>query len=331
MILRNQDITFTVSADQAGQRLDRYLARRIGHRSRSSVQDLIRDGVLRIVEVGAGHQIPTRIKPSTAVQAGMLILLRPPAEGRPAVVEGPRHPLRVLHEDADLLIVDKPAGMLVHPAGTTYYETVIVELRERFGAEVLHLGHRLDRETSGVLVLARTEEANRAIKADFKARRIKKGYLAVVRGVPPWETAEADAPIGDGVGELVRLRQVIRADGADASTSFRRLRVLKDHALVACEPHTGRLHQIRVHLEGLGFPIVGDKIYGHDGSAFIRFREAGLGGGLEEELGHWRHALHAHWIDLDHPRTGERLRFEAPLAPDLEGLLDRLEEDDGAI
>lgn len=321
MILPNRDILLTVEPECAGQRLDRYLARRIGHRSRTWLKGLIREGLLSISQVQPGNSAPLRVKPSTAVQGGMEILIRQSHKPQPAERGAdPRHPLTVLYEDDALLVVDKPAGMLVHPAGATFHETLIIQLRARSPDVPLHLGHRLDRETSGVLVVARGDEPNRRLKAAFKARRIRKGYLAIVRGLPPWERTLCEAPMGPGEEE-VRIRQVVREDGAAARTLFTVVRPVKGGALVACEPHTGRLHQLRVHLEHLGFPILGDKIYGTDGSPFIRFREEGLTPELEASLGHWRQALHAHWIELAHPMTGEWLRFTAPLAPDLAPLV----------
>ena len=326
MILPNRDILFEVEPEFAGQRLDRYLTRRIGHRSRSWLKGLIQSGLLQIVEVGPGNSRPLKVKPSTSVQAGMRILIKQSHKPRPhseSLV--PRHPLKTLYEDDSLLVVDKPAGMLVHPAGSIYHETLIIQLKASTGLSDLHLGHRLDRETSGVLVVAKGHTSNRILKAAFHAREVRKGYLAVVHGQPSWTTEVCNVAIGSG-NTQVRIRQAPRIDGSSAHTSFELVRHLGSSAsLVACRPYTGRIHQIRVHLEHVGHPIVGDKIYGSDGSPFLRFRESGLTPELEAELGHWRQALHASWIEFEHPETGQRTQFNAPLAPDLVELVAELE------
>ena len=326
MILPNRDILWTVEPEYSGLRLDRYLMKRLDRFSRATLQSYVRDGLIEIRSVPPGFTLPREVRVSTPVTGGMEILLRrSQQEAEPLETQVPRAPLHILYEDPDLIVVDKPAGMLVHPSGFRVHGTVIMELRRRYGdKEFLSLGHRLDRDTSGVLVITRGLENDRRLKAAFKGRGIRKGYLAVVHGEPPWEEQSADAPMGDNVDGEVRVRQVIRADGAEALTHFRVLRRLRGFTLLECLPHTGRLHQIRLHLEYLGYPIVGDQIYGTDGSPFLRFRAEGMTPRLEEELGHWRQALHAHWIEIPHPRTRINTRFEAPLAADLVELVEKL-------
>lgn len=322
-ILENRDILITVDPEASGQRLDRYLTKRLPHRSRASLRGLVIDGTISLHSVLPGQNAPEKMKPSTPVQGGMVLLIRQSARPPvPTEAQVPRSPMGVLWEDEHILAVNKPAGMLVHPSGTLYHETLIITLQAQLDASgddtPLHLGHRLDRDTSGVLIVARGDEPNRVIKAAFKSRAVRKGYLAIVIGEPPWDEAHSDASLGDGPpGQLVRIRQVISPKGSSAHTQFRVIARAPGHALLACHPHTGRLHQIRLHLEGLGFPILGDKLYGTDGTKFIRFLEEGPSPELEAELGLWRHALHAHWIELPHPIKGHRLRLSSPLPTDL--------------
>lgn len=326
MIQPDGNIIWTVEPQYTGQRLDRYLARRLGHRSRASLRQMIRDGGLTIHRVAPGYQRPPKAKPSTLVHGGMQLLLFVKRDKKAkAPLKQAREPLSILFEDDHIIVVNKPAGMLVHPAGLNYHNTLIIELKKQGDDAIpLHLGHRLDRETSGVLVVAKGDENNCVIKANFQARRIKKGYLAIVRGNPPWETESNTLAMGKAENHLVRIRQALRPDGNSAKTEFTVLERFDDHALVACRPHTGRLHQIRLHLEGLGYPILGDKIYGTDGTPFDRFLSEGLSPELEAQLGHWRHALHAHWLEFEHPHTGEWVRHTAPLSSDLEEILQRL-------
>ena len=303
-------------------RLDHYLKLRLPRYSRQELQGYVRDGaVVRLMHTG---ELLT-LKAASRVHPGYVIRLRrpPPPPADPA--SAPKQELTILYEDEALLVVDKPAGMLVHPAGVRLDGTVIGLLREQYGNFQLDLAHRLDRETSGLLLLTRHPEASRRMKTAFKRRQVHKKYQAVVRGKPAWLERVVDLPLGED-GGAVRVRQAVREDGAPASTRFRFLKRLgSDHALLEAEPETGRLHQIRVHLEAIGLPLVGDKIYGGDGSSFLEFRDNGLTPALLDRLGHWRHALHAAEIAFEHPVNGRSMAFFAPLPADLVELMGQLE------
>lgn len=318
--LQNGDLEWTVEPYHPPLRIDHYLKIRLPSYGRGTLQRYIREGGVKRRET-SGQLI--HLKPATKVRPGDVLRIKRPEPPPRAEASEPRSILRVLYEDESLVVVDKPAGMLVHPTGVHMDGTVIGVLRERY-QEKLDLAHRLDRETSGVLVLTRTLEATREMKRAFKERRIHKRYLAVVRGCPQWDTRCVTLPMGNGTTE-VRMRQVIREDGAPARTTFRTVeRISSSHALIEARPETGRLHQIRVHLEAVGLSLVGDKIYGGDGKAFLEFYESGLTPGLLERLGHWRHALHAHEMVFNHPLNGGKIHITAPLAEDLVDLVRQL-------
>ncbi len=313
MLLGDGDLQWTVESWHPPMRVDHYLKIRLPGYPRTALQRYIREGGVQRIGLSPGELQP--LKPASKVRPGDLLRIRRPS---------PRHvdtgqafePPSVVYEDDVLIVVSKPAGMLVHPSGARTKGTVVGLLRERYGPEV-DLAHRLDRETSGLLILTRTRQANRIMKAAFKQRRVKKRYLALVRGCPPWEDVVVNLPLGPSDGP-VRVRQAVREDGHPASTRFQVVdRFSPHHALVAAEPLSGRLHQIRVHLEALGYPVFGDKIYGNDGTPFLEFYEHGLTPALVERLGHWRHALHASELWFDHPTEDRVLHVHAPLPRDL--------------
>jgi 23S rRNA pseudouridine1911/1915/1917 synthase len=240
----------------------------------------------------------------------------PPPE--PTAVEAQDLPLTVLHQDADLLVLDKAAGMVVHPARGSPHSTVVNALLFRLGAggeapPRLGLVHRLDKETSGCLVVARTEAALRALQAQWKGRTVEKVYLAVCHGLPAAE-GRLDTPYGRHPRDRTRFTGKLEAPRR-AITSWRVVeRFGKGASLVEVSLHTGRTHQIRVHLSEAGHPLLADPVYGG------RRREARLPATdpvrqAAEALG--RQALHAARLAFDHPRTGRRLSFEAPLPADL--------------
>lgn len=295
----------TVAPGAAGMRADVYLALRFDGWSRAAVARAIREG-----QVVSDQRA---LKPSSTLRAGEVLALDVPLLA-PREEKPPCPPL--LHEDARVLAFDKPAGLLAHPVGRAFTWGLINLARERFPDEDLHLAHRLDRETSGVSVVARDAEANRLLKAAFKGRRARKTYLAVVRGVVPWDEQVIDAPIGDDEASPIRLKQGVRPDGLPAWTRVVVVERGPARTLVRCEPRTGRTHQLRVHLDALGFPIVGDRIYGQDPEVFLSIYEGREPEDLPRLLGHHRHCLHAHALVLPHPDGGE-LRVEAPLPEDL--------------
>ncbi|MGD8860178.1 MAG: RluA family pseudouridine synthase [Myxococcales bacterium] len=309
-------LTFEVQRDHAGVRLDRFVQGRIPRLSRTRAQKIVRKCAFR--------QDGTRRRPSEIVKAGELVLLV--REG----FEEPEVPLdfAVLLDDGAVLAVDKPAGLPVHPTASYHKHTLSYQLRERYadGASFIPaIAHRLDRETSGVVLCGRTREAERGLKMDFEAHRVSKTYLAIVRGEMEQDEGHVDlpmAPVRDGLHLLMEVRP---DDGLPADTRFRVRGRRGGHTLVELSPGSGRQHQLRVHLAALGHPIVGDKLYGPEREApFLEYIETGMTPELQRRLGHPRQALHAHSVTFHHPVAGEPTTVSAPLASDLQALWDGL-------
>jgi len=218
-------------------------------------------------------------------------------------------PLDVVYEDDDLLVIDKPAGLVVHPAAGHSGETLVHRLVDHGAAggdpERPGIVHRLDRDTSGLLVVARSEEAHARLAEAIRERRVERRYLALVRGAPRSRTGRIDAPIGRDRGERTR-RSIDSETPRDAVTWFEVRERLGERTLLEARLETGRTHQIRVHLEAIGLPVSGDPVYGVRG-----------------DLGLGRQFLHAHALAFDHPTTGETITLESPLPGDLESALER--------
>jgi 23S rRNA pseudouridine1911/1915/1917 synthase len=300
-------LCFVVGESEAGQRVDRALAE-LGAITRSEAQRWIDAGLVCV------NAAPARA--SRRVQAGDALEARPP-EPLPSPLAPEPIALRILHEDEDVIAVDKPAGLVVHPAPGHPGHTLVNALLHHCGnlagvGGVLRPGivHRLDRGTSGVMVAAKHDAAHRSLAAQFHQHSIERVYLALVRGLPAAETGRVDRPIGRHPRDRKRM-SVHARHGREARTAWRVQRRFAAAGLSWLEvrPETGRTHQIRVHLAAAGIPIAGDAVYGRD-----RGREHRLE----------RPALHAWVLGFTHPRSGERLRLEAPLPPDLAALLEDL-------
>ncbi|MDW8282566.1 MAG: RluA family pseudouridine synthase [Myxococcales bacterium] len=292
---------FVVEGECDGWRLDRFLQKKIRRLSRNRIQRVIRGDC----EVNG-----RKAKPAMLVFAGQEVRFRRPALAEPEVPRG----IRVLYEDEHLYALDKPAGLPIHPTARYHHSTLTAVLRERFPGQQLHVAHRLDRETSGLLLVARSAAAAAALKGAFARRRVEKRYLAIVHGVVESPQLLLDHPIGPAQGR-VRVRMAVRDDGLPARTEVRTLRRLSAYTLVECRPLTGRQHQIRVHLAAIGHPVVGDKLY-PDEEIFI----AWANGGDEAIAGRLplaRHALHAAGLRFPHPASGEMMELDCPLPPDL--------------
>lgn len=218
-------------------------------------------------------------------------------------------------------MVNKPAGLPVHPSATYHRNTLTYLLRERFGDHAPKLAHRLDRETSGIVVCAKNHTAERKLKACFAERRVKKTYLAIVRGALLPREGTVRLPMARA-REGLHLLMEIREDGLPAVTEYAVLEQGESHGLVQLRPRTGRQHQLRLHLAALGHPIDGDKLYGPEGArAFVEYIETGMTEDLRRRLGHDRHALHAAQIELEHPADPKKsLRVSAPMPPDMRTL-----------
>jgi 23S rRNA pseudouridine1911/1915/1917 synthase len=255
------------------------------------------------------------------------VMWRPPWDEVELPIEIP-----ILREDEHILIIDKPAGLPVHPSARYYRNTVIKLLARRYPSDHLVLAHRLDRETSGVLVLARTMVADRKIKKQFEARTgVEKAYLAITSGWPERDEFRVDLPLERD--PKARMRVAMRvAEPGEGLTAATRVTVLekrrrddRKYALVRCDLETGRQHQIRVHLMSAGCPVLGDKLYGPSWQLHARFSDGTL---TDEDLALLempRHALHAWRMVLRHPIDDTRIEVHAPLPEDMRAFLDALE------
>ena len=306
----------SVPDDAAGGRLDRFLATVLASRTRSGVRRLVDDGRVRIDGTPAA-------KAGLALRAGMVVEVDIPSP-EPTTLRPEDIPIPIVHEDADVIVVDKPAGLVVHPGHGHRTGTLVhallglgVPLAPAGGAERPGIVHRLDRETSGLIVVAKTDAAHRALSRAFAERTVRKTYLALVWGRPSPADGTIDRPIGRSRNDRTRMAVGV-ARGRAALTVFRTLERLPGATLLEIDLRTGRTHQIRVHLSSLGHAIVGDGRYG--GNPWRRMRPNPVRDALRE---FGRVALHAARLAFVHPVLGETLEFHAPLPPDFETLLAR--------
>ncbi|MEZ4405785.1 MAG: RluA family pseudouridine synthase [Polyangiales bacterium] len=298
---------FVVRAELAGMRLDRWLSAELPRLTRTRAQ--------RIVESWAFAADAKPLSPAHRVRFGEVIAVyRPRWEEPPA----PRD-VAVVYEDAQLVAVDKPAGLPVHPTARYHDNTLTAVLKERYPDERVVLAHRLDRETSGVLLAARTPDAERSLKRAFAEREVHKTYQAIVHGEIADDRFVVDAPLALEGGE-VAVRMCVRPEkkgGMASLTRFEVLERLDGFTRVACHPETGRQHQIRVHLAHVGHPIVGDKLYAHGDEVFLRSLDAPDDDALLSLLLLPRQALHAWGIAFAHPGDAAPLDQRAPLPADM--------------
>ena len=306
------EVEYRVEANYAGWRLDEYLCEKIPRLSRARVQRIIRHGLIA----------DRKLKPATRVYGGMCFRLRRTKNIEPATPTD----VGVLHDDAWLLVLDKPAGLPVHPTARYHAGTLTQILKDTLSPQApADPVHRLDRETSGVIVCGRGPEVCRTLMRAFVAGAVRKQYLAVCEGWPQEDAFAVDAPIAEGT-EAIRIAvRIDAALGKPARTRFEvERRFERDgarFALLRAFPETGRQHQIRIHLHHLGFPLVGDKMYGPDAGYFDRFSKHALEPEAWVRLRLPRHALHAAEIELLHPGTGAPVRFSSPLPADLRAFL----------
>jgi RluA family pseudouridine synthase len=293
-----------IGRKEAGRRLDVLLTKRFSRFSRTQIARFIAEGNIIVVD--------RRIKASSIVNMGDVVRIEVPD----LVPTEPPPPLPdIIFEDERVLLVNKPAGLLVHPVGDVFVWGLIGLFKSAYPEHRIDLAHRLDRETSGALLLTKDKEANAFLKKAIQNREVKKLYKAIVCGVPEWDELELQAPTGLLPGAQLRLRRGVVEGGQYSHTTFRVLQRLKEYALIECELHTGRTHQIRVHLEHLGFPILGDKIYGHPDSLYISYLERGETPELRELCKISRQALHAYFVHFPHPNGGARnITVPMPLA-----------------
>jgi 23S rRNA pseudouridine1911/1915/1917 synthase len=320
----------TVQDGNAGERLDRFLAAALADApaalSRSRVKALLQDGMVRLG--GATITDPSyRVKPDETYT----VTLPPPED---ATVKPQEIALTVVYEDSDLLVIDKPAGLVVHPGPGQPDSTLVNALLAHCGDSLSGVGgvrrpgivHRLDKDTSGLIVVAKNDTAHRALAAQFAGRTIDRAYLAVVWGVPMPPAGRIEGNIGRHPRDRKKMAVVGSGRGKPAATNYRTLERFGDGAaLVECRLETGRTHQIRVHMAHIGHPLIGDPVYGRRTPA----RAGALPPGTEAAVRAFsRQALHARLIGFDHPKTGERLQFESAPPHDMEALIRALESDD---
>jgi 23S rRNA pseudouridine1911/1915/1917 synthase len=297
-----QPIYLTVDDD--GQRLDVFVVAAVPTLSRTEAQRLIKAGLIQVEGQAA--------KSSYRLSAGQTISISvPDTQAQPTLAEDIL--LDVLYEDADLAAINKPAGMVVHPAAGNQSGTLVnaalaywPEMRRVTGEERAGVVHRLDKDTSGVIVLAKTPEAVKSLQAQFHARLVYKRYMTLVEGVPAQPSGIIEAPIGRDPRN--RKRMAVVQGGREAVTRYDIMEAFGTCSLLSLEPKTGRTHQLRVHLTWLGYPIIGDKVYGHH----------------KKIVECPRLFLHAADLQVTSPSTGEWLHFQAPLPPDLQAVLDDL-------
>ncbi|WP_245424035.1 RluA family pseudouridine synthase [Methylovirgula sp. 4M-Z18] len=321
---------FAVEPDEAGQRLDLFLghaATRGGaHLSRARIKTLIGEGAVTIDAAPASE-------PKTKVRAGQVVVLDMP-EAAPAEPQGENIPLTVVYEDDHLIVIDKPAGLVVHPAAGHENGTLVNALIAHCGTSLSGIGgvkrpgivHRIDKDTSGLLVVAKDDAAHQGLAALFadhgRSGSLVREYRAFVWGEPERSSGSVDAPIGRHTHQREKMTIMRGSKGREAVTHWEKLESFGGQAsLIACRLETGRTHQIRVHMAHIGHPLLGDAVYG---SGF-KTKASRLPEAARAVLAKLhRQALHAAVLGFEHPVTGEELLFESELPPDLAALEEAL-------
>lgn len=307
-------VRYTVEPNYAGWRLDKYLCEKIRRLSRTRVQEIIETDLV----------FERRLKASTPVWPGLSFELRRRLRDEPTVP--PPEALIELFQDEAILVLNKPAGLPIHPTARYHHGTLVEQLKLKYGPGFrADPAHRLDRETSGLVICGRTLLACQRLMKSFMGGEVRKQYLAIVEGHPREDRFEVDAPIAEGTA-LIRIAvRIDEQEGKPARTRFqverRFTRDGADFALLRCFPETGRQHQIRIHAQRAGHPLVGDKMYGPDPGYFDRFSKRTLEPEAWARLRLPRQALHAACLELPHPTTQVPVRFEAPLTSDLADFL----------
>jgi 23S rRNA pseudouridine1911/1915/1917 synthase len=303
--------TLTIDRSYPNERLDAFLRRQFPDLSRGAIQRLIESGHLTI------NNQPT--KATHSPRAGEVVRIEFP-EAKPALAQPENIPLDILFEDKSLLVLNKPAGIVVHPAAGNEEHTLVNALLHHCKGELSGIGgvarpgivHRLDKETSGCLVVAKNDAAHVALSAQFAGRTVTKFYLAIVCGIVPRDSGNIRAAIARHPTHRKRMAVFEDDDGRPAHTGYRVIERLNGATLVEVELHTGRTHQIRVHFQHLGFPVAGDSTYGQRQTNRL----------VELTRYHApRVLLHAHKLAFVHPRTGKKVAFTAPVPADMEDAL----------
>jgi 23S rRNA pseudouridine1911/1915/1917 synthase len=315
-------VRYSVGPNQGGVRLDQFLKDHYRRRSREALKRAIDDGAITVERNQGPHVTVGRLKASSQLIEGDRVLVLSEKKPEPPVC----FDYKIIYEDDSLFVIDKPPNLPVHPSGRFFFNTLLIHLKTQGHVnplnadEMYFLAHRIDKETSGILVLTKNSESCANIVAQFAERRTEKKYLAIVKGIAP-EEFEVDEPMNRSKTSRIGLKMECMSEaegGQTAKTTFRRLDVAGNFSLVEAVPKTGRQHQIRVHAERAGFPLVGDKLYGVDEEfALLFYERERLTPEAEAKLLIPRHALHAAGLRFRHPTTGEMLSFESPLREDL--------------
>lgn len=298
-------------------RLDQYLSLKLADFSRARLQKLIEDGAVKVNEKQA--------KAGQKLRPGDLISLDLP-DPVPLDAVAEEIPLTIVFEDENLLVINKPAGMVTHPGAGVNSGTLVNAVLHHARGSLSSIGgvvrpgivHRLDKDTSGLIMVAKNDRAHQSLAAQLKVKSARRSYLALVEGSPGEESGTIDLPIGRHPKKRVQMTVVTPAMAVEARHAVTHYQVLEHfhkYALLACQLETGRTHQIRVHLSHLGLPIVGDLVYNQKTTGTLPARA---------KLGLKGQALHAHKLSFTHPVSGKLLEFEADLPADLKALIDRL-------
>ena len=312
--------TYHIQTDHSGKRLDRFLMGTIEGVSRTYLQKLIRDGAVTVND-------KVSKQPSYTLRSGDRVCLTIP-NSRPLETLQPESiPLDILYEDNHLIVLNKPAGMLVHPASSVNVGTLVnallahcTDLSGIGGVERPGIVHRLDKDTSGVLVVAKTDVVHRELSEQFEKHTITRQYVAVVCSIPAEVTGTIDAQIARSRRDRRRMTTV-ENNGRRAVTHYQVLESYHKFSLIQLTLETGRLHQIRVHMQHIGHPVAGDTIYGGEQRALNNADTLPVKHALIQLK---RQALHARTLQFEHPVTHERMIFSAPKPADMQRLVDAL-------
>jgi 23S rRNA pseudouridine1911/1915/1917 synthase len=317
-----------IAEEDGGSRLDAFLAAHVADMSRSTFQRLIDEGCVTVNGAQA--------RASQKLKAGEIIAYSVPA-AKPAHTAAEELPLDIIYEDDDLIVINKPKGMVVHPAPGSESGTLVNALLAHCkglsaigGEERPGIVHRLDKDTSGLIVVAKNDVTHRKLQSQIQARTAMRKYLALVWGDPRFQQAEVDAPIGRHPTDRKKMAVIESADyrSREAVTDLRVLERFGPFTLLEASLRTGRTHQIRVHTAFAGHPVVGDPVYSNDRRLHVGHTSFVLEvNHLIDELG--GQALHAYYLSFDHPKTGERLEFTAPMPAAMQNLVDYIRAHSG--
>lgn len=302
----SEEEVFVIEPVAAGERIDRFLTEQMADLSRSQIQNMIENGLVLVV----GKQV----KPNYKLRAGDKISLTLP-EPESTEVEPEDIPLDIVYEDSDVIVVNKPRGLVVHPAAGhmkgTLVNALLYHCKDLSGINgVLRPGivHRIDKDTSGLLMAAKNDLAHQSLAVQLKEHTVTRKYIAVVHGVVNHDLGTIDAPIGRHPVQRLKMA-VVKSGGRHAVTHFSVLERFANYTLLECKLETGRTHQIRVHLDFIGHPLAGDPVYGPKRTLPINGQ-----------------ALHAQVLGFEHPRTGEYLEFSTEIPKDLQKIIDFLRQ-----